>query len=147
MRVQHCFTIAVTFAASACAPLESVRVQDEVVKSRTVTGKGHDPAVTVAAHADEGGGTLTVRSHEICDEHVEDLHHRTRFTERRSDPTATRALYGGGGLGTVLGAWVLLDAPKVPAAGDPNTVNPVGRSGAYAIGSGFLAVGLPLLGA
>jgi hypothetical protein len=44
-------------------------------------------------------------------------------------------------LGLGLGSWVLADAHNVPEAGDPNATNPVGRTGAKAIGVGLLAAG------
>lgn len=147
MRAQLGFAILAATFATACAPLESVRIQDDVIKSKTVVGAGHDPVVTVAVQAAGDGGAFVVRSHETCEQNEEDLHLRTRYTERHSDTTTTAALYGLGGLGTVIGGIVVGDASNVPSADDPKTVNPLGRSGAYAIGTGLLAVGVPLLGA
>jgi hypothetical protein len=137
--------IAIAVSIAACAPVESVRIQDDVVKSKTVVSPGRNPVVTATVRTDEEGGALVVQSRETCEQHVEDLHHRTRFTERHSDSTTAAALYGLGGAGVAIGAWVILDAPNIPETGDPKTVNPVGRSGAYATGTSFLSAGTAVL--
>src|SRR5262245_27885773 len=131
---------AVTVLAS-CAPIESVRIKDEPMKTETVMGPGHRASATLTARSDQDGGVLVIRSHETCTERVEELHKRTQITERHTDPRYSVLLYGFGGLGMGLGGIVLADAPKVPDANDPNTTNPISRTGAYAIGGSLLAIG------
>lgn len=65
----------------------------------------------------------------------------SRDIKRKPDWSGGLAWLGIGALSGGLGAWVLADASNVPQAGDPQTRNPVGRTGAYGIGSGLSIAG------
>lgn len=80
-----------------------------------------------------------------CDKSSFDVVDRTVHTEKSTSTLSKILEYAGGALLLGGGTGVVLDAGNVPSSDDRLNNNPVGRTGAYAIGGGLLALGTTLL--
>lgn len=136
-------TILWTLALCSCSTIATVPTEHEtIVATRPVQSSGRDPKLRATVTQDDGIAIVLARD-ETCTVHQENTVRRTRTLHRRIDSKANLVLefaLGAAALGGGVG--VVYDAPNVPASGDPMTTNPIGRTGAYGIGVGLLALGV-----
>src|SRR5262249_35777962 len=120
---------------SACAPTISItRAYDEVVRNESVLGEGHDRLVRVTVPEPDNGAALKFTASETCSEQPVRIVHRRKVDERHASLGGQVAFYLLSAAGLGLGAGTVGDAHNVPEASDPTMRNPVGRTGAYAVG-------------
>lgn len=133
--------------AAGCAPtVLSTRTDLEVLRSEKVIGGGHDRTIKALLREHDDGATLVLTSQETCDEQAVRVVRRREITERKADVGSQVGLYLLAAAAGGLGAAFVIDAPNVPEPGDPMTRNPVGRTGAYALGGVTLGAGAVFLG-
>lgn len=136
--------------AAGCAPtVLNTRSESELVRTETITSPGHARRVTAVLSNIDGGATLLVSAQETCDEQTVRIVHRREVLEKKASVDGQVLLYVLAAAGGAIGTALLVDAQNVPPAGDPATVNPVGRTGAQTwggvtlgVGAGFFALGI-----
>lgn len=130
-----------------CAPTTlATRTETEILRTEKVLNRGHDRVVTALLRDHDDGATLVLTSAETCDEQQVRVVRRQEITEQKADVSNQVLLYLLAAAGVGLGATFVGDANNIPAPDDPTTRNPVGRTGAYALGGVALSIGAVFLG-
>ncbi len=138
-----CAVAFIAASATACLTIDTLSEDHAtLVKTQPVTGRGYDRKLHASVDQLDDAFTITLTSDETCEVHVERVLHRTRTLRRKVDDKTTLLFeYGLGAALLIAGGIVTYDAPNVPMDNDPVTSNPIGRTGAYGIGGGLLALG------
>ena len=141
----HCRFIAGSLLLCSCAPIvlsDQINRQTLSERKERVVKPNSSGLIAEAVPSDDQKGLLvSVKQSERCDLTSILLVRSTRRVKREPDWSSALLWAGTGALSAGVGAWVLADASNVPQSGDPHTRNPVGRTGAYGIGSGLTIAG------
>ena len=132
---------------AACAPASVVeRLDDRRVGTQIAVGRGRNRTLVATARSTPSGADLAVTARHVCDQYEEASLHRVQVTTRKANVAGTVVFYLAAAAGAGIGAGILGDAHNVAASGDLTMKNPVGRTGAYAIGGVISGLGLIALG-
>ena len=144
-RLRRPAVFAITVACSAaCSQINTFPASDDtLVRTQRVEGPGHDLQLHGTVSESARGFTVSVTQEETCAVHFDRVLHRTTTLHRSIANKSTLWLeYGLGAAVLIAGGVVAYDAQNVPPADDPAQTNPIGRTGAYGIGGGLLALGI-----
>ena len=136
------------FLVCSCAHVTvNESTEDQPLKTfyKTSDPKGQK---TYIANCEEDTDTTLkckIETEDKCDRITYDLVDRTVITEKSTGIWPKILEWGGAGILLAAGGIVTVDTGYLPDDNDPLDSNPIGKTGAYAIGGGLLAVGAGLL--
>jgi len=136
----------IVIVPAGCAAIQTdVSYVETPLAPKHVLGVGRNGRLVTQIDESESGVKLSLVTIESCTSGDANMFRRTKRINRTANKYVLALEYGVGVTGLVGGGAVTYDAGNVPASGDPLQRNPIGRTGAYAVGAGVAVLGIAAL--